>query len=151
LLRFAVLAILVYAASAYGWPWLQAKLRGSADTSSVEDDTGNAAATACIAQSVRAFDDFREKVDSLGSSQVELNWREAMRRTRVEIDAARAACRCDAEACVAASNAMTVLTESTQSFEATVLDGGTPRDISAQLERVAALLDTARERVRAGA
>jgi hypothetical protein len=149
LARFLVVALLLYVAAAYGWPWVRARLGGTGGSPVAgNDDTGNAAALACIEQSQRAVDDFRKKVESQSTPGVELNWREAMRRNRVEREAALRACRCEAEACVAAADAMTELAEAAQSFEVTVLDGGTPHDVSSRLARMQEQLGAARARLR---
>jgi hypothetical protein len=141
-----MLAVVVYVAAAYGWPWLQQRLRSGAESAAVAEgeETENADALSCVARAERALDDFADKLASLDEGQVELDWREAMRRTRVEIGAARRACGCESEACIEASNAMSELGELTQTVEATLLQGGTPHGVAARSDRIRERLVRAR-------
>jgi hypothetical protein len=143
-----VLAAVAYGAALYGWPWARERLRAGSPSAMADDETGDAAAFACVAQAERALADFRDKVESRNTSQVELNWFEAMRRTRAEVEAAERACRCDADACVEAADAMAELTGAAQEFETTMRRGGTPHGVSSRIARIEALLGVARGHLR---
>jgi hypothetical protein len=118
---------------------------GSSGRASADDyETGNPAALACVAQAQRAVDDFRDKAESLNGPHAQLNWREAMRLTRQRVERAMRECRCDAEACVIATDAMSSLQDETQTFESTVLGGGIPHDVPSRLARIDGMLERAR-------
>ncbi|HUP23711.1 MAG TPA: hypothetical protein VNB06_12320 [Thermoanaerobaculia bacterium] len=135
----------MYGVAAYGWPWARERMGGSDGRPTATDyETGNPAALACVAQAQRAVDDFRDKAKSLDRAHAQLNWREAMRLTRLKVERAMRECRCDAEACVIAADAMSLLQDATQTFESTVLGGGIPHDVPSRLARIDGLLARAR-------
>jgi hypothetical protein len=145
-LRLAALVVIGYGAVTYGWPWVRQRF-DERRLSSVDSDTGNVPALVCVERAERAVADFRDKTETLGGSQVQLNWREAMRLVQTEIDGARRACRCDAEACIEAADAMEALSATNETFGATVVQGGTPRDVEGAIVRVEKQLASARSQL----
>jgi hypothetical protein len=144
-LRLALLAVVVYGVAAYGLPWARERMGGSdGGAASPDHETGNPAALACVAQAQRAVDDFRDKAKSLDGPHAQLNWREAMRLTRLKVERAMRECRCEAEACIIAADAMSSLRDTAQTFESTVLGGGVPHDVPSRLARIDGAIARAR-------
>ena len=146
-LRLVALAALGYLAVTYGWPWLRQRFDEQQHRGSVDPDSGNAPALACVERAEKALDDFRDKTETLGGAQVQLNWREAMRLVQTAVDDARRACRCDAEACVEAADALETLSTTNETIGATVVQGGTPHDVEGAIALVARQLASARSRL----
>lgn len=101
----------------------------------------------CLNQAERAFGEFRERARMMSERSVEMNWREATRRSEVQIRDARAACSCQFEACDVAEGALVQLDRIRARFGSTMEAGGTPRRIERELQEVDARLALARSKM----
>lgn len=140
LLKLLSLAVVAYLGVVYGselWERFSGGFSSSTRSSTER----------CLQQAERALRDFRDRAGMVGDESVEMNWREATRRSEIQIRDARAACSCEFDACDTADGALGQLEEIRARFAATVTSGGTPRRIERELQEVEARLALARTKI----